>query len=135
MKIFNLTFVYFIAVASASVLTNVVTRMVLSNYLRFEIAVIASHLVGMFVAYYGMKVFVFDRSGRTTQSELMRFAAVNVISATQTWLISVVLLRVVFKLAHVQTGAELFAHLIGLASTSISSFLMHKHFSFQGKKA
>ena len=97
------------------------------------LALALSHLCGMLTAFVLTKVFVFARSGRSNQSELGRFAMVNVVSVVQTLIVAVVLVRIVFPRLGFHTAPELLAHAIGLAVASATSFYGHRHFSF-GRK-
>jgi hypothetical protein len=51
-------------------------------------------------------------------------------AVTQTWLVSVGLLRLVFPAIGLQTQPELVAHAVGLASAALTSFWGHRAFSF-----
>lgn len=121
----------FVLAAATSVPINIATRVALSRYVPFEISVLLSHAVGMLIAYTLSRIFVFERSGYSTGHELGRFAMVNVISATLTWLVSVGLLRYVFPTFDGHVKYELLAHVIGLGLASVISFLGHSHYSFR----
>ena len=123
-------FIRFVVAAGASVPVNIVARIVVSHWVRYEIAVLISHIVGMLTAYLLTKLFVFDESGRSVSSELSRFALVNVMSAALTWCVSVGLVYVVFPYVHFDTQPELIAHIAGLAVASVASFIGHSRFSF-----
>ena len=66
----HLRFVRFVVAAGASVPVNILTRIIFSHWVAYEIAVLISHLVGMVTAYLLTKLFVFDPSGRSVKSEL-----------------------------------------------------------------
>ena len=124
-------FLRFVLAAGASVPVNIAARVVLSNWVRYEIAVLLSHLVGMLTAYTLTRLFVFEKSGRKLPSELARFALVNVYSAGQTWVVSVGLVYWVFPWVGFETWPELIAHVIGLALASVTSFVAHSRDSFR----
>ncbi len=124
-------FVRFVLAAGASVPVNLAARVLFSSWMPFEVAVVLSHVVGMLTAYVLTRVFVFARSGRSTRSELSRFAIVNILSAAVTWLISVVLVRIAFPALGYDYYPEFVAHLCGLAVASVSSFLGHSRYSFR----
>ena len=126
-------FLRFVVAAGLSVPVNLGTRILFSNVLPYEIALVLSHLCGMLTAYALTRLFVFERSGRSAPSELTRFAAVNVISVVQTWIVAVALVRLVFPRIGLATEPELVAHAIGLACASVTSYLGHRHYSF-GKR-
>jgi len=124
-------FLRFLLAAGASVPVNIAARIVLSNSVRYEIAVLLSHLVGMLTAYTLTRLFVFEKSGRPVRSELTRFAVVNIYSAAQTWVVSVGLVYWVFPRIGFETWPELVAHVIGLALASVTSFVAHSRYSFR----
>lgn len=125
-------FVRFVLAAGASVPVNLGARVVLSNWVPYEIALLLSHGVGMLTAYTLTRLFVFEASGRSARSELSRFAIVNLVSAAVTWGVSVGLVRLVFPALQFGYQPELVAHLIGLGASSVTSFIGHKRFSFRG---
>lgn len=124
-------FVRFVVAAGLSVPVNVGSRIVFSYYLPFESAIVLSHGCGMVTAYALTRLFVFERSGRGTGSELGRFALINVVSAVQTWLVAVGLVRIVFPSLHFETEPELVAHVAALALASVTSFYGHRLYSFR----
>ena len=125
-------FLRFLAAAGASVPVNLGARVLLSEWMRFEFAVLLSHLAGMLTAYALTRLFVFEASGRSVGSELARFAVVNVFSAALTWCVSVGLVYLVFPWVGFTYHPELAAHVIGLGAASITSFVGHSRFSFRG---
>ena len=124
-------FLRFVVAAGASVPVNIAARVMFSQWMPYGYAVLASHLVGMITAYVLTRLFVFAPSGRSVASELSRFALVNVVSAGLTWAISVGLVDVVFPRIGYTYHAELVAHVIGLGTASITSFIGHSRFSFR----
>jgi putative flippase GtrA len=127
----------FTVAAGLSVPVNLLSRIAFSTKVSFEAAVVLSHFCGMITAYVLTKLFVFERSGRPVRSEIFRFVLVNLASVTQTWIVAVGLLRFVFPALMIMFHPELIAHIIGLASSSFTSFFGHKYFSFasNGKSA
>jgi len=99
----------------------------------YEVALVLSHGCGMLTAYALTRLFVFERSGRSAPSELGRFAAVNLVSVAQTWVVAVGLVRLVFPRIGFEHQPELVGHVIGLACASVTSYLGHRHYSF-GKR-
>lgn len=126
-------FVWFVVAAGASVPVNIAARVLFSKAMPYELAVLASHVVGMLTAFALTRLFVFEASGRSVRSELARFAVVNVFSAALTLGVSVGLLRWVFPSVGFGSEPELVAHAVGLAIASIGSFLGHSRFSFRAR--
>jgi len=126
-------FIRFVVAAGLSVPVNLGARILFSQVMPYEIAIVLSHVCGMVTAYALTRLFVFERSGRSAPSELGRFAIVNVVSVAQTWIVAVALVRIVFPRIGYTTEPELVAHAIGLACASVTSYLGHRHYSF-GKR-
>lgn len=122
----------FIATSGASAVINVTTRWVLSFVLVYEVTVALAYLVGMVTAFLLARLFVFEGDTGSMQGQFIRFALVNMIGFTQVWLISVGLVRLVFPALGSPPNAETTAHVIGLASLAVTSYLLHKRFSFRG---
>lgn len=123
-------FLQFVVAAGLSVPVNLGARVILSRWMPYEVALILSHVCGMVVAYGLTRLFVFAPSGRSVSDEMVRFAAVNVVSAAVTWLVAVALVRLVFPAVGFRQAPELVAHVAGLAVSAITSFVGHRRFSF-----
>jgi putative flippase GtrA len=128
-------FVRFLFAAGSSVPVNILVRIGLSRVLPYEAAVVLAHLAGMAVAFTTTKLLVFEPSGRAVGGEMARFALVNMVSLAQTWIIAVGLVRFVFPATGMTYAPELIGHVTGLATTAVTSFLLHRHFSFGRRRA
>jgi putative flippase GtrA len=126
----QLQFIRFLVAGGVSVLANLASRVLLSYFIRYEVAIVLAHLVGMATAYLLMASFVFDKLERRTVKRLWRFTLVNLVSLLQTWLVSVGLVRIVFPLFDFDIAPELVGHIIGLGTTIMTSFWAHRRFSF-----
>ena len=90
-----------------------------------------TYLFGMLTAYVLARRFVFDASGRSVRSELYRFTLVNLVALAQVWLVSVGLAEWLFPAIDFQWHAYDIAHLIGVASPIVTSYLGHRYYSFR----
>ena len=120
----------FLLLGGFSAGVNVVARFVLQPLLGFEIAVVVAYLIGMVVAYNLFRIFVFGASGRGVGSEAWRFTVVNLVSMALVWIISVGLARVVFPWAQWTWHAHDIAHLVGVLSPALTSWIGHKRYTF-----
>lgn len=127
----RIKFFRFLVAAGASVPFNVGSRVIFSKFVPFEFALILSHCIGMTVAFVLTRTFVFHSTRKNHFSELSRFAIVNIVSVAQTWIVGVTMLRILFPLIGYHIFPELVAHVLGLATASITSFVGHRHFSFR----
>lgn len=123
-------FLRFLASGGIAAGINILARILFSQVMAYEIAVVLAYLAGMFTAYVLMRLFVFEASGRGTGSELWRFAIVNAVALVQVWLVSVGLARWLFPAVGYTFHADTVAHVIGVLSPVLTSYLGHKRYSF-----
>lgn len=124
----------FIATGGIAAGVNVGARMLLSLWLRYEVAVALAYLAGMTVAFVLARAFVFAPTLGGATGEYIRFGLVNAVSFVQVWLVSVGLARFVFPAIGFTWHAETVAHVIGVVSPVLTSYFAHKHFTFGGAK-
>ena len=125
-------FIWFVAAGGISSLANVASRWLLNQAVSYEFAVALAYLVGMTVAFMLMRRFVFGGAGgaQAAGAQAVRFIMVNVGSLAQVWIISVGLARGVFPAVGFHWYAEAIAHIAGLGSLTVTSYIAHKRFSF-----
>ena len=128
-------FAGFVGVGAAAATLALVTRAVTNLIVPFEAAVVIGHLVGMLFAFTMNRRFIFPATTRPVWSELGRFALVNLGSLTLTTVVSSWLFRLILPALGVDVFPGLVAHVIGLGSSALPSFLAHKFFSFRGPRA
>lgn len=127
----GLKYASFVLAAALSVPFNIASRIIFSYYIPFMIAIVLSQFVGMLVAFLLTRIFVFKSTRDSVIGELIRFAGVNTISLAQTWAVSVGLLYIAFPMVGYATAPELTAHVIGLATSSVTAFFGHRYYSFR----
>jgi putative flippase GtrA len=128
-------FLRFLAAGGTAALANAASRWLFSLAMPFELAIPLAYVVGMALAFGLMRGFVF-RAAETggASGQFGRFALVNAWSFAQVWLVSVGLARLVFPWLGLVWQAETIAHLIGLGTSALTSYLAHRWFSF-GQRA
>lgn len=126
----NSRFSRFVIAGGIAAIVNILSRIVLSQFMTFGVAVVVAYLVGMTTAYLMMRQFVFDSSGKSVPHEYIRFGFVNLIGLVQVWTISVGLARWFVPLIHFHWHPETVAHLIGVLSPVATSYVGHKLFTF-----
>jgi len=124
-------FFRFAITGGIAALVNLGARWLLNLIMGFELAVAVAYLFGMLAAYVLARRFVFDASGRSVRSELYRFTLVNLVALAQVWLVSVGLAEWLFPAIDFQWHAYDIAHLIGVASPIVTSYLGHRYYSFR----
>jgi putative flippase GtrA len=121
----------FTVVGGFAAMINVLCRIGLGWLMRFEVAVVLAYTVGMMTAYFLNRLVVFTSSGSATLHQMTRFALVNILALGVVLGVSVVLLRVVFPWLNFDWHAETIAHAVGVASPILSSYMLHKHYTFR----
>jgi putative flippase GtrA len=121
----------FVVTGGIAALVNLGSRIVFSLALPYVAAVPLAYVVGMVVAFLLARRFVFTPGQDGPWREFGRFAAVNVVALLQVWAVSVGLAEWLFPRIGFAWHAETVAHLIGVASPVVTSYFMHKHFTFR----
>ncbi|MCY1669363.1 GtrA family protein [Rhizobium sp. SL86] len=130
----NRPFIRFALSGGLAAAANILSRMALSQLTNYSAAIVIAYLIGMTTAYILMKLFVFEKSGRSVQHEYLRFGLVNLVALVQVWAVSLGLARFVFPWIGFSFHAETVAHVIGVLSPIASSYFMHKYFTFAGAR-
>lgn len=123
-------FFVFVACGGLAAFANWASRIGLSTLMRLEYAVLVAYVIGMVIAFALFRTLVFQNSGRSLRAETTRFALVNVVSVTIVWVVTISLSRVVFPAIGYTWHIEAAAHAIGIGMTVISSYLLHRKFTF-----
>lgn len=123
-------FLRFLLVGGVSAVVNILSRIALNLAMSFQAAVLVAYLIGMTTAYVLNKLFVFGPSGRAVHEEYFRFTLVNLLSVAQVWIVSVGLAFHVFPAIGFTWHAETIAHTIGVAVPAVTSYFLHRYFSF-----
>ena len=111
---------------------NVAMRALLSLVVSYEVAIVLAYGVGMIVAFFLMRAFVFQPATRSTKgAEMARFSVVNLLGLGQTLLVSEVVVRWAAPAVGVTHQAELIGHGLGVGAPIVTSFFGHKYFSFR----
>jgi putative flippase GtrA len=124
-------FLRFVFTGGVAAGVNIGSRLALSHFAIYEIAVVLAYLLGMITAYVLAKLFVFDPSGRPVESEFIRFSLINLVALAQVWLLSVGLARQLFPAIGFSWHPETVAHVVGVLSPVITSYYGHRFFSFR----
>ena len=124
-------FVLFTMVGGIAALVNILARIGFNLVIPFEVAVILAFPVALTVAFVLNRHFVFKARAGDLHSQYVRFLVVNLIALAQVFFVSVLLARVVFPWAAFTWNAETIAHVIGVLSPIVTSYVFHKSYTFQ----
>lgn len=123
----------FLIIGGLAAAVNVATRFSLTPAIGFEASIPVAYLIGMWVAYTLFRRVVFAASGRSVRSEVYRFTLVNAVALLLVWAISIVLAREVFPASGFTWYADDIAHVIGVLTPAVSSWIGHKQFTFSSR--
>lgn len=130
MKMKVTPFIAFLAAGGIAAVVNIVSRILLSYVMSYSGAIVIAYLFGMTTAYTLMRRFAFEKSGRQVSQEYVRFGLVNLLALLQIWAISVGLADYLLPRIWIFAHAELIAHAIGVLSPTVTSYFLHKYFTF-----
>lgn len=124
--------IVFLFVGAGAAAANFGSRFLFSEIVIYELAVALAYFVGLVTGFLGFRLLVFGPSGRSAGSEAGLFLIVNIVSFVIVWGVSVALYRIVMPWIGWTWHDEAVAHGFGLATTAVTSYLMHKNLTFAG---
>lgn len=121
----------FLFCGAISALFNISSRCLFSWYFPYWLAIVLAYIIGMATAFALFKFFVFN-AGTTqkTPKEIFWFICINLSGLLQTLLVSLFLIHWVFPGIHFSFHPYEVAHIIGIGSLAISSFIGHSYLTF-----
>ena len=130
-QFFSREFIGFLIAGGIAAIVNFLSRIFYNQYCSFSWAVIFAHLTGMVTAFILAKVFVFKSSTQSVKHSAIIFTLVNLVAASQTWLISMGLNYYLLPMLGFANGIAEISSAIGIAFPVFTSYLGHKHWSFK----
>ena len=124
-------FLRFALVGAAAAAVNIASRVAISQFVRFEVAVILAFPIALTFAFVLARMLVFKVSDRSVSDEYVRFLLVNLVALVQVWLVSVGLTNWLFPAIGFTWHAELVAHTIAVCSPIFTSYHAHRVFTFR----
>ncbi len=129
---FTKQFLKFLFVGATAALANWISRIILSFWMSFSLAISAAYLVGMTSAFLLNKKFVFPNSPRPIQKQIRDFTLTNLVAFPLVWLMSIQI-RNFLQSVGMTSYSEALAHMLALSIPTVVSFLIYKFLAF-GKK-
>ncbi len=126
-------FARFLLAGGTAAAANFLSRILFSQFVDFETAVLMAFCVGLSTGFFLNKTYVFWGSSQHVAAEIFYYILVNLFALVQTWLLSLYLAQ--FLQAETELGvqtAEAVAHLAGIMLPVFSSFLGHRYITFRG---
>jgi putative flippase GtrA len=122
-------FARFLGVGGVAAAANLVSRYFLDLVMPFEVAVVLAYMAGMVVGFFLFRNTLFK--GYALDARLiMRFIWVNLFGAALAWAISSIMARHALPLIGWTWHPFEVAHLLGVAAPAITSYFLHKHYTF-----
>ncbi|MDR3088492.1 MAG: GtrA family protein [Desulfobulbaceae bacterium] len=126
------TFVFFLFCGGIAAVVELGGRWLVNFWLPYKAAIIVGRLAGMLVAFLLFKFMVFKTANTgQTQREGAWFILVNLLAILQVLVISVGLADYLFPWLGMDFHPKDIAHIIGVTTTAVSSFIGHKFFTFK----
>lgn len=110
------------------------SRWAVNDLVGYEWAVAIAYGAGMVTAFLLARLFVFEPASGDMHGQFVRFTMVNALGFVQVWLVSDGLARLVFPFVKFTWHPDTVAHVIGVASPVLVSYVLHKHFSFRSER-
>lgn len=124
-------FIRFVLTGGLAAIANLVSRYLLDYFLPFEAAVVIAYAIGMVIAFILFQRTIFGDPGTGLRRQVSRFVQVNLVGGVLTLLLSSVLARYVFPAIGWTFRPYDFAHFFGVCAPAISSYFLHKHYTYK----
>jgi putative flippase GtrA len=124
-------FAGFLVAGGLAALANVGSRMLLSWFVSYPVAIVLAYAVGMITAFVLMRGQVFDARSKRLGGEIGAFVVVNALAVLQTLFVSLGLAYYALPWIGIERHAEAIAHFIGVAVPVITSYYGHKYWTFR----
>jgi putative flippase GtrA len=123
-------FARFIAIGGLAALVNLVARYLLDYIMPFEAAVVLAYMIGMVFAFFLFQQLIFGGNRGHRSRRVVRFVQVNLVGAGLAWAVSSVMARLLLPAIGWDFHPFEVAHFVGVAAPAISSYFLHKHYTF-----
>jgi putative flippase GtrA len=124
-------FMLFLLTGGMAATVNFFSRILYNCWLDYSGAIIVAYLTGMVTAFVLARLFVFTNPSQSLHRSVLNFTLVNVVAVAQTWVISMGLASYILPGLGVTRFVPEFAHAAGVMFPVFTSYLGHKHWSFQ----
>lgn len=124
-------FALFLASGGIAAALNWGSRFLFSSWMPFEAAVVVAFCVGLLSGFMLMRSVAFAAGDKPALPQLGRYLLVNAAALAQTLVISVVLARWLLPAIGLGAHAEALGHLVGVLFPVLTSYVMHRAFTFR----
>tara|TARA_S200000501_G_scaffold365461_1_gene398937 strand:- start:776 stop:1219 length:444 start_codon:yes stop_codon:yes gene_type:complete len=123
----------FILAGSIAALANIISRILLTIFLNFQISVFISYLIGMITSFLLQRRYVFKSTKKSYKRSFAAFSLVNLFALVQVWMISLLIKFWLVNLISSMPLVEFIAHCIGVGVPVFTSYFGHKYITFGDK--
>ena len=127
---FSRQFFTFILTGGVAAVVNFCSRIFFNQYMSYSSAIVVAYLSGMLTAFILAKCFVFKNGKQRLSHSAMIFCLINLFAITQTWLVSMLLVRYLPSMQITQFVPEI-SHAVGIIIPVFTSYVGHKRWSFR----
>jgi putative flippase GtrA len=128
---FSGQFLKFLGVSGISALIHWVSRLLISEFVEYWLAVVLAYAVGIGVAFVLNRIFVFSNSSKSLRQEISMFTVVNIAAFPFVVAISIALGSYILVPFFEVNTAQLIGHGIGVVSPVLFNFAAHKFITFR----
>ena len=133
-KTTNNQFILFLLTGGFSAIINLTSRIIISNFLRFEVSVLIAYFIGMLTAFFLAKKYVFLNIKKSDKKSFPIFALVNFVAILQTFLISKYIRIWLINISDNLIIIDFISHLCGVIFPIFTSFYGHKYITFNNSR-
>ena len=126
-------FPLFILAGSIAALINIISRIVLTIFLNFEISVFISYLIAMVASFLLQRKYVFKSTKKSYKKSFAAFSLVNVFALIQVWSFSLLIKFWLINFIASVPLVEFAAHCFGVGIPAFTSYFGHKYITFGDK--
>jgi putative flippase GtrA len=124
-------FLRFIALGAVAAAVNFGSRFLFSMVVPFELAVLCAYVAAAATGFTLFRLFVFPASSKSISEQSIAFLIVSIAGTVQTWVVSVLFLRLIFPAIHFSGPREACAHAIAICVPIVTSYFGHKRLTFR----
>ena len=126
-------FPLFVLAGSIAALINIISRIILTIFLDFEISVFISYLLAMITSFLLQRKYVFKSTKKSYKRSFAAFSLVNVFALIQVWSVSLLIKFWLINFIASVPLVELIAHCFGVGIPAFTSYFGHKYITFGDK--
>ena len=126
-------FPLFILAGSVAAILNVLTRIILTIFLNFQISVFIAYLIGMISSFLLQRKYVFKSTTNSYKRSIAAFSLVNLFALLQVWIVSLLIKFWLINFISSVSLVEFIAHCFGVGIPAFTSYYGHKYITFGDK--